>query len=62
MHPDDAEMTTFRSPKGVFCYKAMSFGLKNDRATDRRAMNVIFKQMLGDMVECYAHNLVVKSC
>lgn len=30
----------------------MPFGLKNDEATYQREMTVIFKEVLGDMVEC----------
>jgi hypothetical protein len=29
MNSEDEEDTTFRTPKGIFCYKVMSFGLKN---------------------------------
>lgn len=29
MHPNDEEMTAFRSPKGLFCYQGILFGLKN---------------------------------
>lgn len=50
MHPDDAEITAFRSPKRVFYYQVMPFVLKNAGATYQRAMTVIFKKMLGDML------------
>ncbi|GAA0161471.1 hypothetical protein LIER_17781 [Lithospermum erythrorhizon] len=29
MAPEDEELTTFRTPKGVYYYKVMPFGLKN---------------------------------
>jgi hypothetical protein len=29
MNSEDEEDTTFRTPKGIFCYRVMSFGLKN---------------------------------
>ncbi|KAL0433546.1 UNVERIFIED_CONTAM: hypothetical protein Slati_2688900 [Sesamum latifolium] len=29
MAPADEELTTFRTPKGIYCYKVMPFGLKN---------------------------------
>jgi len=32
MAPEDQEVTAFRTLKGIFCYKKMSFGLKNARA------------------------------
>lgn len=33
MDPEDMEKTTFITPWGTFCYKVMSFGLKNVGAT-----------------------------
>lgn len=45
--PRYAEMTTFRSPKGVLCHQVMPFNLKNVGTTCQRAMTVIFKEMLG---------------
>ncbi|XP_028060408.1 uncharacterized protein LOC114264016 [Camellia sinensis] len=61
MAPEDEEMTAFRTPRGVFCYKVMSFGLKNAGATYQRAMSVIFGDMLHDTIECYVDDLVVKT-
>jgi len=58
---EDQEATTFCTPKGMFCYKIMSFGLKNARATHERAMQAIFEDILHKIVECYVDDLVVKS-
>ncbi|KAL0557043.1 hypothetical protein IC582_005561 [Cucumis melo] len=58
---DDEEKTTFRTPKGIYCYKVMPFGLKNAGATYQRAMQMIFDDMLHKHIECYVDNLVVKS-
>ena len=61
MAPKDEEMTAFRTPKGIYCYKVMPFGLKNAGATYQRAMQKIFDDMLHRIVECYVDDLVVKS-
>ncbi|XP_075084754.1 uncharacterized protein LOC142168006 [Nicotiana tabacum] len=57
----DEECTTFRTPKGIYCYKVMPFGLKNAGATYQRAMQNIFDHMLHRRVECYVDDLVVKT-
>ena len=57
----DQDATAFRMPKGILCYKVMPFSLKTVRATYQRAMQIIFKDMLHKMVECYVADLVVKS-
>ncbi|KAA0055957.1 uncharacterized protein E6C27_scaffold319G00830 [Cucumis melo var. makuwa] len=57
----DEEMTTFRTPKGIYCYKVMPFGLKNVGATYQRVMQKVFDDMLHKYVECYVDDLVVKS-
>jgi len=61
MAPEDQEATAFCTPKGIFCYKEMPFGLKNAGATYERAMQAIFDDMLHKKVECYVDDLVVKS-
>ncbi|KAA0036541.1 uncharacterized protein E6C27_scaffold191G00430 [Cucumis melo var. makuwa] len=57
----DKEMTAFRTPKGIYCYKVMPFGLKNVGATYERAMQKVFDDMLHQYVKCYVDDLVVKS-
>ncbi|KAG9458181.1 hypothetical protein H6P81_002689 [Aristolochia fimbriata] len=61
MDPKDEELTAFRTPKGIFCYKVMSFGLKNAGATYQRAMQNTFDDFLHKRVECYVDDLVVKT-
>ena len=61
MAPQDEELTAFRTPKRIYCYKVMSLGLKNARATYQRAMQKIFDDMLHKNVECYVDDLVVKT-
>ena len=45
----------------MFCYKVMSFGLKNARATYQRLMNKMFAHQIGRNVQVYVDNLLVKS-
>ncbi|KAG9450561.1 hypothetical protein H6P81_010526 [Aristolochia fimbriata] len=59
--PKDEELTAFCTPKGIFCYKVMPFGLKNAGATYQRAMQNIFDDFLHKRVECYVDDLVVKT-
>ncbi|KAM1132389.1 hypothetical protein FF1_046792 [Malus domestica] len=57
----DDELTAFRTPKGIYCYKVMPFGLKNARATYQRSMQKIFNDMPHKNVECYVDDVVVKT-
>ncbi|KAA0063066.1 uncharacterized protein E6C27_scaffold468G001830 [Cucumis melo var. makuwa] len=45
----DEEMTAFRTPKGIYCYKVMPFGLKNVGTTYQCAMKKVFDDMLHKM-------------
>ncbi|CAL2228165.1 unnamed protein product [Prunus armeniaca] len=61
MLPEDEELTAFRTPKGIYCYKVMPFGLKNAGTTYQHVMQKIFGDMLHKNVECYVDDLVIKS-
>ncbi|CAM8911187.1 unnamed protein product [Rhodiola kirilowii] len=61
MAPEDQDATAFRTPKGIFCYKVMPFGLKKAGATYQRAMQKIFEDMMHKTIECYVDDVVVKS-
>ncbi|RDX74302.1 Retrovirus-related Pol polyprotein from transposon 17.6, partial [Mucuna pruriens] len=61
MHLEDKEKTIFITDDGAFCYKVMSFGLKNAGATYQRLMNKIFRDIMGVDVEEYVDDIVVKS-
>ncbi|KAG9450524.1 hypothetical protein H6P81_010489 [Aristolochia fimbriata] len=61
MDPKDEELTAFRTPKGIFCYKVMPFGLKYADATYQRTMQNIFDNFLHKCVKCYVDDLVVKT-
>ncbi|KAM1159057.1 hypothetical protein ACFX19_032843 [Malus domestica] len=61
MVPEYKKLTAFRTPKGIYCYKVIPFGLKNAGATYQRAMQKIFNDMLHKNVECYVDDVVVKT-
>ncbi|RDX69609.1 Retrovirus-related Pol polyprotein from transposon 17.6, partial [Mucuna pruriens] len=46
--------------EGNFCYKVMPFGLKNAGDTYQRLMDRIFKDHIGNQVEVYVDDLVLK--
>ena len=46
MAPEDTEKTTFVTQWGTFCYKVMSFGLKNAEKTYPRSMIALFHDMI----------------
>ncbi|XP_030497570.2 uncharacterized protein LOC115713228 [Cannabis sativa] len=58
MHVADQERTNFQTDKGIYCYKVMSFGLKNARATYQRMVNKIFKNVLGKNMEVYVDDML----
>ena len=63
MAEEDVHKTAFRCPGALGTYEwvVMSFGLKNAGATYQRAMNAIFHDLIGHVVEVYIDNIVVKS-
>jgi hypothetical protein len=63
MAPEDIHKTTFRVPSvvGLFEYVVMTFGLKNAGAMYQRAMNYIYHDLIGKLVEIYIDDVVVKS-
>ena len=42
MHEADQEKTSFVTSQGLFCYKVLPFGLKNEGVTYQRPMNKMF--------------------
>ena len=63
MAEEDIHKITFRCPDHVDLFEqiVMNFGLKNAGATYQRAMNYIFHQIIGKIVEIYIDDVVVKS-
>ena len=61
MKEEDQEKTSFVTSQGLFCYKVMPFGLKNEGATYQRLMNKMFTHQLGRSVQVYVDDMLVKS-
>jgi hypothetical protein len=61
LHRDDEDKTTFITPQGIYCYKVMSFGLKNAGATYQKAIQKRLKSQIGKNVEAYVDDVVVKT-
>ena len=58
---EEMETTLFVTLWGTFCYKVMSFGLKNVRATYQRAMVALFHDMMHKQIEVYVDDMIAKS-
>jgi hypothetical protein len=63
MAEEDIHKTAFRCPGalGLYEWVVMTFGLKNAGVTYQRAMNYIFHELIGKIVEIYIDDVVVKS-
>nr|GEW78250.1 reverse transcriptase domain-containing protein [Tanacetum cinerariifolium] len=57
----DEEKTAFHTGQRVYCYIKMPFGLKKDGATYQRLMDKAFDCQIGQNIEVYVDDLVVKS-
>jgi len=60
MDPKDEKKTKFIIESTNFCYKVMSFGLKNVRATYQCLMDKVFQVQLGRNLQVYVDDMVVK--
>jgi hypothetical protein len=61
MKESDQLATSFITPFGMYCYVTMSFGLRNAGATYQRCMNHVFGEHIGQTVEAYVDDIVVKT-
>jgi hypothetical protein len=63
MDEEDMSKMAFRCPSfiSLFEWVVMTFGLKNAGATYQRAMNLIFHDLLGIIIEIYIDDVIVKS-
>ncbi|XP_020421233.1 uncharacterized protein LOC109949580 [Prunus persica] len=61
MHPEDQAHTSFITDRGLYCYKVMPFGLKNAGATYQHLVNQLFAPLIGNTMEVYVDDMLVKS-
>jgi hypothetical protein len=61
MKEADQLALSFIAPFGAYCYVTMPFGLKNTGATYQRCMNRCFDELIGDIVEVYIDDIIIKS-
>ena len=61
MDEANKEKTSFVTSQGLFCYKVMSFKLKNVGATYQRLVNHMFHPQIGWNVEVYVNDMLVKN-
>ncbi|MCH79596.1 hypothetical protein A2U01_0000348 [Trifolium medium] len=61
MAESDKQKTAFMTESGNYYYNVMPFGLKNAGATYQRMMNKVFRTEIGDMLEVYMDDMIVKS-
>ncbi|GJS30557.1 reverse transcriptase domain-containing protein [Tanacetum coccineum] len=56
----DKEKIAFYTREGVFCYKRLPFGLKNEGATYQKLIDKVFNHQLGRNMEVNADDMVIK--
>ena len=61
MYPPDEPKISSITPYDMYCYKVMSFGLKNAIASYKLMMSRVFASLLGIIVEACVNDILVKS-
>ncbi|PKA57762.1 RNA-directed DNA polymerase like [Apostasia shenzhenica] len=61
MVEQDEKHTSFITDHETFCYRVMSFGLKNAGATYQRMIDTVFRKQKGRNMEAYVDDLLIKS-
>jgi hypothetical protein len=61
LHPDDEDKMAFLTPHDFYCYKVMTFVLKNIGATYQKAIQKCLMSQIGKNVEAYVDDVVVKT-
>jgi len=59
--PKDQENTVFISNRGLQCYKVTPFELKNAGARYQRLVNKLFEPLIGQKMEVYVDDMIVKN-
>ncbi|KAK1583755.1 hypothetical protein Q3G72_026615 [Acer saccharum] len=59
MHPANQDKTSF-TRQSLYCYKVMSFSLKNAGATYQCLVNKLFKEQIGRSMKVYADDMISK--
>nr|XP_027083616.1 uncharacterized protein LOC113705912 [Coffea arabica] len=61
MAEEHREKISFITSWGIFCYRVMSFELKNAGATYQRIMTILFHDMIHKEMEVYVNDIIIKS-
>jgi hypothetical protein len=61
LYEPDQIKTSFTTEQDIFCYRVMPFGLKNAGATYQRLVTKVFNDLLGQTMEVYIDDMLVKS-
>jgi hypothetical protein len=61
LHPDDEDKTAFITPHDIYCYKVMTFGLKNTGGTYEKEIQKCLKTQFGKNVEAYVDDVDVRT-
>ena len=60
MYELNEKHTSFSTDLRLYCYKAMTFSLKNARVTYQRLVNAMFKDLIEKAMEIYVDDMLVK--
>ena len=61
MHLDDKDKIAFITNESIYCYRVMTFYLKNARATYQRIMNKVFPEQIERNIKVYVDDILIKS-
>ena len=61
LNPADQMKTAFITPYGAYCYRVMTFGLRNAGATYQRCMQKCLHDQIGKNVQVYVDDIVIKT-